>query len=72
MNTIGIDLGVKGEHKAIVVNERGRFVSLLIGLRTDPASLQRLLEEANRGNPDGQVQAVMEPTGMAWFPVAVL
>jgi transposase len=71
MHTIGIDLGVKGEHKAIVVDERGRFVSSLIGFRTDPASLQRMLEQANRGNPDGQVQAVMEPTGMAWFPIAV-
>jgi transposase len=54
-----------------VVNESGRFVSSLIRLRTDPASLHRLLEQANQGNPDGQLQAVMEPTGMAWFPVAV-
>jgi transposase len=71
MHTIGIDLGAKGEHKAIVVDERGRYVSHLIQFRTEPASLQRLLEAANRDNSDGQLQAVMEPTGMAWFPVAV-
>jgi transposase len=71
MHTIGIDLGAKGEHKAIVVDERGRFVSHLIKFRAEPASLKSLLAEANRDNPDGQLQAVMEPTGMAWFPVAV-
>jgi transposase len=71
MRTIGIDLGVKGDHKAIVVDERGGFVSPLITCRTTPASLQRLLETANREQPQGELQAVMEPTGMAWFPVAV-
>lgn len=71
MRTIGIDLGVKGEHKAVVVDETGRFVSHLLKFRTDPASLERVLKEANQGNSDGQLQAVMEPTGMAWLPVAV-
>jgi transposase len=71
MRTIGIDLSAKGEHKAIVMDGQGRFVSHLIRFRTEPASLRRLLEEANRDNPDRQLRAVMEPTGMAWFPVAV-
>jgi transposase len=71
MRTIGIDLSAKGEHQAVVVDERGHFVSPLPRFRTEPASLVRLLEAAQEGNPDGQVQAVMEPTGMAWFPVAV-
>ena len=71
MRTIGIDLSTKGEHKAVVVDERGRFVSPLLHFRTDPDSLMRLLEVAQEGNPDRQLQAVMEPTGMAWFPVAV-
>lgn len=71
MRTIGIDLGVKGEHKAIITDEGGRFVSPVIKFGTEPAALGRLLAEAQRGNADGQVQAVMEPTGMAWFPVAV-
>ncbi|HEY5571610.1 MAG TPA: IS110 family transposase [Anaerolineales bacterium] len=71
MRTIGIDLSVKGEHKAVIVDESGRFVSPLLRFRTEPASMTRLLELAQEGNADGQVQAVLEPTGMAWFPVAV-
>lgn len=71
MRTIGIDLSAKGEHKAVVVEETGRFVSPLLRFRTEPASMTKLLEAAQEGNADGQVQAVMEPTGMAWFPVAI-
>lgn len=55
----------------MVVDERGHFVSPILHFRTGPASLMRLLEVAQEGNPDRQLQAVMEPTGMAWFPVAV-
>lgn len=71
MHTIGIDLSAKGEHKAVIVDEAGRFVSPVIRFRTDPSSMVRLLEVAQEGNPDQKLQAVMEPTGMAWFPVAV-
>jgi transposase len=70
MHTIGIDLSAKGEHKAVIVDEAGRFVSPVIRFRTDPSSMARLLEVAQEGNPDQKLQAVMEPTGMAWFPVA--
>jgi transposase len=71
MRTIGIDLSVKGEHKAVIVDETGRFVSPVIRFRTNAASMTKLLEMAQEGNADGQLQAVAEPTGMAWFPVAV-
>lgn len=71
MRTIGIDLSAKGEHKAVVVDNRGRFINPIIHLRTDPASLMRLLEVDQEGNADQELQVVMEPTGMAWFPVAV-
>jgi transposase len=71
MRTIGIDLGVTGAHAAVIADERGRFVGRMLKLHTAPQSLGRLLREAQRDNPDGQVQALMEPTGMAWFPVAV-
>jgi len=71
MRTIGIDLGVTGEHKAVIADEGGRFVSPVLKFKTEPQALVRLLAEAQRNTPDGQVQAVMEPTGMAWFPVAV-
>ena len=71
MRTLGIDLSAKGEHKAVIVDEAGHFVSSILHVRTDPASLTRLLAIAQDGNPDQKLQAVMEPTGMAWFPVAV-
>ena len=71
MRTVGIDLSAKGEHKAVIVDEACRFVSPVFRFGTTPASLERLLDMVQENNPDQQVQAVMEPTGMAWFPVAV-
>lgn len=71
MRTVGIDLSARGEHKAVIVDEAGRFVGPVFRFGTTPASLRRLLEMAQENNPDQQIQAVMEPTGMAWFPVAV-
>lgn len=71
MRTIGIDLSVKGEHKAILVDEQGHYISPVLSPGTNPASLGHLLEVAQQGNTDGCIQAVLEPTGMAWLPVAV-
>ncbi|HEX9029570.1 MAG TPA: transposase [Anaerolineales bacterium] len=71
MRTMGIDLSVKSEHRAVVADEQGHFVSPVLRFRSAPAGLRRLLEVAQAGNSDGQLQAVMEPTGMAWLPVAV-
>jgi transposase len=71
MRTIGIDLSVSGEHKAVIVDEQGRYISSLLGFYSEPAALLQLLEVAQKDNPDGRLQAVMEPTGMAWLPVAV-
>ena len=71
MRTIGIDLSARDEHKAVIVDEAGRFVSPVFRFGTASASLRRLLEMAQANNSDQQIQAVMEPTGMAWFPVAV-
>lgn len=71
MHTIGIDLAVKTDHKAVVVDESGRFISPVLHCRTEPGSLKCLLAAAQCDNPDGQLRVVMEPTGMAWYPVAV-
>jgi transposase len=71
MRTIGIDLGVVGEHKAVVCNDKGDYISRVINVQTEKGSLDELIAEARRGNPQEPLQAVMEPTGMAWFPVAV-
>lgn len=71
MRTIGIDLSIAGEHKAVVADERGRFVTPVLKLHTTASDLAALLERAREGAQDGELQVVMEPTGMAWFPIAV-
>lgn len=71
MRILGIDLAVQAAHKAIVADEHGRWVTPVLRFHTRPAEVDRLLAQARHGAPDPALQAVMEPTGMAWFPVAV-
>jgi len=71
MRIIGMDLAVKAEHRAVVVDARGRFVTPVLKVTTQAEDLERLLARAREGAPRCDVWAVMEPTGMAWFPVAV-
>ncbi len=71
MRTIGIDLAVQAAHKAIVVDGQGHSVTPVIRFHTQAAEIDHLLCQARTGAPDPAVQAVMEPTGMAWFPLAV-
>lgn len=71
MYTLGIDLAVRGQHKAVAVDERGHQVTPVISFTTSPAALTRLLAQVRGGFPEVPLRAVMEPTGMAWFPVAV-
>jgi hypothetical protein len=68
--TIGIDLAIRGEHVAQIF-EDGRPLGRPLRFRHDPASLDGLVARATAGLGEGDVvQAVMEPTGMSWFPVA--
>ncbi len=71
MRTIGIDLAVQAAHKAIVADEQGHYVTPVLRFHTRPGEVEHLLAQAREGTPDPAVQAVMEPTGMAWFPLAV-
>jgi hypothetical protein len=70
MRTVGIDLSARDEHKAVIVDEAGHFVSPVFRFGTTPASLRRLLEMAQENNPDQQIQAVTPvPTaGAVWNP----
>jgi transposase len=71
MRTIGIDLAITGTHKAVVVDERGNAMGRVIRFRTDPAELDALLRRAREGaDEDEPLRVVMEPTGLAWLPVA--
>jgi transposase len=67
--TVGIDLAIKGDHVARILDD-GRPVGKPIRFRLTDEDLDRLVSCIGHGAPEGDVTAVMEPTGMAWFPVA--
>jgi transposase len=71
MRIIGLDLGISGDHKGVVMKETGQFAGPVFKLRTWPSELSRLLERG-RQEVEGThpVSVVMEPTGYAWLPVA--
>ena len=71
MRTIGLDLAVQTAHKAVVLDEHGHFCTPILTVHTRPSELDQLLARARDGAPSAEVQLVMEPTGMAWFPIAV-
>ena len=68
--TIGIDLAIRGDHVAQIFDE-GRPCGRPIRFRHDPASLTSFVLRAREKLEEGdRVQAIMEPTGMSWFPIA--
>ncbi len=71
MRTIGIDLALTAAHKAVVADAQGHFLTPVLTFTTSPADLERLLARARDGAVDTSLRVVMEPTGMAWFPIAV-
>ena len=70
MRTIGLDVAIQAAHKAVVADECGQFLTPLLTLHTSPQELDQLFARARDGAPDAALQVVMEPTGMAWFPIA--
>lgn len=70
---IGIDLAVSANHKAVVLDPAcNQFIGGQISFRARPASLDRLLARASQDTPaDTEVVAILEATGMAWYPVAI-
>jgi transposase len=68
--TIGIDLAIRGDHVAQIYDD-SRPVGRPIRFRHDADSLDAFMAKATEGvGPGGTILAVMEPTGMSWFPVA--
>lgn len=68
--TIGIDLAIRGDHVAQIY-DNGRPVGRPIRFRHDAVSLDAFMARVIAGIRTGDsVLAVMEPTGMSWFPVA--
>lgn len=70
---IGIDLAVSAEHKAIVLDPAcQKFIGKQIVFRALPEELERLLNQARKGATEAvELIAIVEATGMAWYPVAV-
>ena len=73
MRILGIDLAVSADHKAVVYDPAcNEFIGKQIVFRNRPEGLDRLLERARKGaSTEVQMVAVLEATGMAWYPVAV-
>jgi transposase len=72
MRMIGLDLAITGSHKAVVMDQAGKYVTPVFALHTWPDELAAMLKRAREGAADDEpVAVVMEPTGLAWLPVAV-
>lgn len=67
---VGIDLALRGSHRAAVVDERGTVVLPERRLRTDVRDLDALREELWQRFPGAEVQVIVEPTGTVWIPIA--
>lgn len=68
--TIGIDLAIRGDHVAQIYDD-GQPVGRPIRFRHVPGSLDHFVAQAVANlSPGDNIQAIMEPTGMSWFPVA--
>jgi transposase len=70
MRTIGIELAVACAHKAIVADDQGRYITRLLTVSPRAGDLDNLVARARQGAVSPELQAVMEPTGMVWFPIA--
>jgi transposase len=72
MRIIGIDLATTAKHRAIVADERSRFITPLIKFETRLADLERLRARALAGaKPDEELVVVMEATDINWYPISV-
>lgn len=68
--TVGIDLAIRGVQVAQVFDD-GQAVGKPIRFRLTSTDLTRVVALIKHGVAvDTPITAVMEPTGMAWFPVA--
>jgi transposase len=72
MRIIGLDLAITSAHKAMVMDEGGRFLTPVFQVMTWPDELATMLRRAREGAADDTpLVVVMEPTGLAWLPVAI-
>lgn len=71
MRILGIDLAVTAEHRAILCDEQGQFVSRLLKFRTRQADLEQVYALARQGMAlEEQLVVVLEATDIVWYAVA--
>lgn len=71
MRTIGIDLALNATHKAVVADKQGTVITPVIRFHTEPEALEDLMRRAREGKAEDEpLRVVMEPTGLAWLPLA--
>ena len=64
MRIIGLDLAITSAHKALVMDEKGQFLTPVFAVMSWPEELAGLLRRAREGVPeDCPLVVVMEPTG---------
>lgn len=69
--TVGIDLAIRGAHVATILDGDGCTIGSPLRFRTTCGGMKRLVQRVRAGlDPSDSVVAVLEPTGMSWFPVA--
>jgi len=70
---IGIDLAVTAAHKAVILDPvTNQFLGKELTFHARPVEMDCLLTQAKRGVSDPvEIVAIMEATGMAWYPVGV-
>jgi transposase len=69
--TVGIDVAIRGLHVATILDEQGQPLGPPIRFRLSAAALDALVSKIRAGlQPEDAVVVVLEPTGMAWFPLA--
>lgn len=73
MNTriLGIDLGVTAQHKAVIYDPAtAQYVGRPFSFRALPHEIDQLLARARSGTEqEPHLVALLEATGMAWYPV---
>jgi transposase len=71
IRTVGIDLAIRGSHVATILNGNGEVIGSPIRFRLRHKDLEKLIRLVRKDlQLADKVVAVMEPTGMSWFPVA--
>jgi len=73
MRIIGIDLAVTAKHKAVILDPAsGKFIGRPVSFRSLPSKIDGVLRQARSGvEQNTPLVAVLEATGMAWYPVGV-